>query len=294
MLSDNPQNSKQEEISQQINLVNNIKTLTIGFALGLTFLLGVWRGAATSPILFLVFLLFLITILFNYLHRKIKDLKKTENLYFINAVFEIILITAIIHYTGGIEWIGIVFFVPIIVQANIVLSIKKGMAASLLSLFSFAGLVFLEYAGVLPHYKFLSSEPANYRNFSYISLTIIAGVGFALFYTAFIASVFSRQLKTAVHNIGQEKERAASARQELEEAKTALEVKVRARTEELEKQAGDLESQVQARTQDLQQKIDELEKFNRLTIGRELKMIELKKEIRRLKAQLEKIKKQSA
>lgn len=42
--------------------------------------------------------------------------------------------------------------------------------------------------------------------------------------------------------------------------------------------------------QELKRKIEELEKFQKLTIGRELKMIELKKEIEKLKEELEKSK----
>jgi PAS domain S-box-containing protein len=52
-----------------------------------------------------------------------------------------------------------------------------------------------------------------------------------------------------------------------------------------------LEEKVRERTKELQEKIKELEKFHKLAVGRELKMIELKKEIKRLKRELEKIKK---
>jgi len=52
----------------------------------------------------------------------------------------------------------------------------------------------------------------------------------------------------------------------------------------------ELERQVAERTKELQKKIEELEKINRLTVGRELKMIELKEEIQKLKEELEKYK----
>jgi PAS domain S-box-containing protein len=52
-----------------------------------------------------------------------------------------------------------------------------------------------------------------------------------------------------------------------------------------------LEEKVRERTKELQEKIKELEKFHKLAVGRELKMIELKEEIKRLKRELEKIKK---
>lgn len=43
-----------------------------------------------------------------------------------------------------------------------------------------------------------------------------------------------------------------------------------------------LEKKVEERTKELQKRIEELEKFHKLTIGRELKMVELKKKIREL------------
>jgi len=74
----------------------------------------------------------------------------------------------------------------------------------------------------------------------------------------------------------------------LKEAKTTLEIKVKARTKELKELAESLDEQVRERTKELQKRIGELEKFHKLTVGRELKMVELKKEIKGLKEELEK------
>ena len=76
--------------------------------------------------------------------------------------------------------------------------------------------------------------------------------------------------------------------EELEKAKGILEIKVKARTRELEELAQSLAVKVRERTTELQKRISELEKFHRLTIGRELKMIELKREIEGLKEEIEK------
>jgi hypothetical protein len=69
----------------------------------------------------------------------------------------------------------------------------------------------------------------------------------------------------------------------LEEINSALEVRVQARTRELEKLNRTLEEKVIARTNDLGKKIKDLETFQRITISRELKMIELKQELERLR-----------
>lgn len=66
---------------------------------------------------------------------------------------------------------------------------------------------------------------------------------------------------------------------------------------ELKKLQEELEKKVEERTKQLQERVNELEMFQKLTIGRELKMIELKEslqkaqqEIKKLKEELEKYK----
>lgn len=58
--------------------------------------------------------------------------------------------------------------------------------------------------------------------------------------------------------------------------------------EKLKKHEKELEYLINQKTRELQLKIEELEKFNRLAVGREIRMIELKREIARLKKKLEK------
>ncbi len=70
---------------------------------------------------------------------------------------------------------------------------------------------------------------------------------------------------------------------QLKEINLSLEQKVKERTAELEKLKIGLEKIVSERTQELRLKLEELEKFKKLTVGREFKMIELKKEIEELK-----------
>lgn len=88
------------------------------------------------------------------------------------------------------------------------------------------------------------------------------------------------------HAINEMIEDLRSSRAASEEARAVFEIKVAARTKELEELTEILKEEIKERTKELQTRVDELEKFQRLTVGRELKMIELKKEIKQLNEEL--------
>jgi len=105
-----------------------------------------------------------------------------------------------------------------------------------------------------------------------------------LFLSTGIISFITQSLQK--HYIG-----ALEIQDEIEEAKAVLEIKIVARTKELRELTESLDEQVKQRTKELQEKLEELEKFHKLTVGRELKMIDLKEEIKKLQKELEKYKK---
>ena len=76
--------------------------------------------------------------------------------------------------------------------------------------------------------------------------------------------------------------------EKLEDAKISLEIKVKARTEELGRLTEQQEEIIQERVKEIQKRAEDMERFQKLAVGRELKMIELKREIEKLKEELKK------
>ena len=102
----------------------------------------------------------------------------------------------------------------------------------------------------------------------------------------FSLNVMAEKLKDRTEALKREKEgleeKVRERTLELEDMAQTLEIKIRARTKELEELTGKLENEVAQRTKELQEKVQVLEKFQRLVVGRELKMAELKKKIKKL------------
>jgi C4-dicarboxylate-specific signal transduction histidine kinase len=73
---------------------------------------------------------------------------------------------------------------------------------------------------------------------------------------------------------------------ELRMQKESLEKEVARRTKELQELNEKLEEEVKRRTRELLEKVEELQRMNKLAVGRELKMVEMKAKIQKLEEEL--------
>lgn len=250
--------------------------------------LNLWTGVW---ILYLfIFLLFI---------RKQKETPVIYRAHFWSFVLQLLILTIIIHYIGGIDSFGVLFYTFFIVYGIFLLPKRYSLVMVLVSLLFFSGLVFLEYSEILPHYVLFGSESAH-RNLKHIFTRLLMTMAVFVF-LFFIAIRFSEKLRLQGENLLKAQSESKTinfelkekvkelevAKNALEEIKTALEIKVGARIKELKELTENLEEQVKQRTRELQEKVQELEKFQKLAVSREIKMVELKKEIKEYEKKLE-------
>jgi hypothetical protein len=266
-------------VKSDIRLTLILLTFFSFLALFIKFILGIPLSLVVFILLFIWILLYLSH---NYFVQSKKDRKELGNFHFKNSIVDILLLTVIIHYLGGVEWIGAIFYLAILARTSNVLSKKQSLILVFSAIFFYSTLVLLEYFQFLPHREIFGPSPGFYRDPAYIVIQILSLIAIFFFIVENYGN-FSEAFR-------KKQEKLVQTQKEIEEGRSVLEIKVQARTRELKDLAESLEEQVGQRTKELQEKIEELEKFNRLAMGRELKMMELKEEIQKLKEELEKYK----
>lgn len=225
--------------------------------------------------IFILFFVWILLYLFYYYYIQRK--KYGINLpvfYFVRSLIDLFLITAAIHFLGGVEWIGAIFYLAVLSSASATLPKNKVFALSFLAVFFYLALALLECFEFLPHRTSFGPSTGLYQEPIYI---------FTQFLVLIIIFLFvSQNYGTLANNLKKNQGELIKAQKKIEDAKNILEVKIRARTRELRRLTGKQERIIEEKTRDLQERVNQLERIHRLSVGRELKMIELKKEIKRL------------
>lgn len=279
--SANPEEKKElEELLGNIKRVIKIRYIIVGgFALLFLILKLVGMYPLAGVTIILLFLLLALVGICDLLLRKTK-LKKTvtkaSTSYFILQIIEATLILIALHISGVIPFIGALVLTLILVVSYFSYTRRKYyLAVTIFYVFSYVVVVTFEYLGIIVAEGILNIGTNIARNQGVFILSLTTGT--ALLITIFLTiDTFSKRLRASLGVLSQKEK-------ELEEAKGVLEIKVKARTKELEEERASLEEKVKERTKELQGKVEELEKFQKIAVGRELKMVELKKEIKELK-----------
>lgn len=217
----------------------------------------------------------------------------------LQVAFDITIISLMVYLNGTTNTTSISFYLVVILGGSILYR-KKGILFTALTIcFIYSALVFLEYFGFFlykpnPEALRLYSVEGNWsmavrQLIGFNAYAIAAGI-----YAMFLAGVNvkrGKRLEVQRSELVEKTRILTGQKAELTQAqnllKDALIKSDRARLE-LTKTKEELEEA----NLELRKKIEELEKFYRVTVGREVKMVELKSEIKNLKETIKKLKRQ--
>ena len=198
---------------------------------------------------------------FFYFVKKQKKISVINNLHFCYFVFELLILTIIVHYIGGARWVGIIFYSFFIIYGIFLLPKRKGLATIIITILFFTGLIFLEHIGVVAHHNPFGIQE-YVKNFEFFITSVFISAGaFILLYL--IADRFAG--KTRNQNI-----KLINFKKKLLLANNELNSKIQ---------------EISEKTKEIEEKKKSVERFNELMVGRELKMMQLKEEIKRLKGE---------
>jgi signal transduction histidine kinase len=140
--------------------------------------------------------------------RRAGSLVKTIRVYgSIHIVLDLVTLTVLLHFTGGIENPFIFYFVLHIIGASIALSRKEVYYLASTALFMVSLLVGLEYTGVLPHTNLAGFAPLSlYQQLSYI-LAILVVLATALYISTYMATSVSMELRRRQQEVIELRER---------------------------------------------------------------------------------------
>jgi signal transduction histidine kinase len=173
----------------------------VGFLLATLVARYVFHIAVPYEILWsLLGILALINIIYIAVYKGLKKLTFQGELIVLHfhMIIDLIFLTLILHYSGGMENPVYLFYVFHVVLASIIFPGLIPLVFATFVVFLFGALIYLEYSGLVTHYNIFDS--AIYRN--EVAIYVVMTVFIATVYvTAYICTTFMQIYRNIKHQI---------------------------------------------------------------------------------------------
>jgi|GEM_PF-3325429 len=274
----------EEAIEKFYTYIDRAIVIKIGYLLLIFILQGLKIYKAPDIVFIAVALMALTSLTIGIWFEKFSvKIKTIINALFVSTLFDLFLLTILIYYLGGIEFIYYTFY---IILSFIIFPRFQAIAITAWTVFLFLSLVGLRYFQIIPiSLSVFTKEEQIFSFFPYFSTTIITLI-LTFSFLGYFSYGFYKMMARRIILLKQ-------AQGSLEEEKASLEIRVQARKRDIEAERKSLEIRVQEREKEieeerleLEKRAKELERFQKAAGGREIKMSDLEKEKEKLEKRL--------
>ncbi len=128
-----------------------------------------------NPLFSIPFLWLLLTVPFQALVHRQRSLRTLQWVHAGFFAVEVLLIAFLIHRMGGVEWIGVIFYLFTVMYANFFLPKFQGYLVTGIAVGSYVAVALLELFGVIPHVPLFRLQGPPHRSLSYVLATVLVG-----------------------------------------------------------------------------------------------------------------------
>ena len=228
-------------------------------------------------------------------HKPIE--KISDRLLNIMSTLQIIpdqlMFTLVYYNTGTVDGMSFVFYFISVFFAGSIYKSRGIILTGLLAGFLYTGLLIVEYQRLIPHFN--TYQGVTLFGSPYVTrgkiVSFIFYIGIMTFAAVFLSSLIRNREKKLRQQHGQlssqtqllthQTQELIQAKDQIQGALVISDVARRAATQSRD--------EAEKANLELKKKIDELEKFYKITVGREVRMVELKSQIKDLKDTIKKL-----
>jgi signal transduction histidine kinase len=128
-------------------------------------------------------------------------LRQSTIFAYVQIALDLIALTTLLHFAGGVENPFALFFIFHVIIASILLSPTASFLAALLASSLFAAMVLLEHRGLIPHYNLVGLiNPDLYRHGTYVLASILV-MTIALLLVVYMTSSISARLRARTNEL---------------------------------------------------------------------------------------------
>ncbi len=145
-----------------------------------------------SIIAFLILLNVLSFSFLKYLQKSQvrKSLKNVKRIINFQISTDLIVLTVLLHYSGGVENPFIIYYIFHMIIGSIMLSTKESFFQTSFALMLLGSMTFLEYSGIIKHFPLQGFITSNMYN----NLTYLASTGFIFISTSYFVVYITRNI----------------------------------------------------------------------------------------------------